>query len=106
MHVVVPRWSTWTFLVYAGGFTVLGSALGWLGYFSSHYGDAAFALWALVVLVVLALWAHALLERGHRIAAGVFAFAGVVAFAAFLGALFTWFGWLDAQSSTFRGFHP
>ncbi len=106
MEVAIPRWATWSFLIYAGGFTVLGSALGWLAYFSSHYGDAAYAAWALVVFVLLRGAAHAFLRRGDRVAAGVFALAGVVGFAAFVGALFIWFGWLGHQgtSSTFRGF--
>jgi hypothetical protein len=106
MEVAVPRWATWSFLIYAGGFTVLGSALGWLGYFSRHYGDAAYAAWALLVFVLLRGTAHAFLRRGRRVAAGVFAFAGVAGFAAFSSALFTWFGWLGHQgtSSTFRGF--
>lgn len=106
MEVVVPRWSSWSFLVYAGGFTVLGAALSWLAYFSVHYGDAAYTAWALLVLVLLAGAAHAFLDRGHRLTAGVFAFAGVAAFAAFAAALFTWFGWLGSTttSSTLRGF--
>jgi hypothetical protein len=106
MEVAVPRWSAWSFLVYAGGLTVLGSALGWLAWFSARYGDAAFAAWALVVAALLDGTAYAFIRRGHRIAAGVFAFTGVVGFAAFIAALFTWFGWLGHQgsSSTFRGF--
>jgi hypothetical protein len=106
MEVAIPRWATWSFLIYAGGFTVLGSALGWLAYFSSHYGDAAYAAWAFVVFVLLRGAAHAFLRRGQRVASGVFALAGVAGFAAFVGALFTWFGWLGPQgtSSTFRGF--
>jgi hypothetical protein len=106
MEVVVPRWSSSTVLVYAGGLTVLGSALGWLAWFSSRHGDAAFAAWALVVAAVLHGAAYAFLQRGHRLAAGVFAFTAVVGFAAFFAALFTWFGWLGRQgtSSSFRGF--
>ncbi|MDP9285806.1 MAG: hypothetical protein M3P41_12775 [Actinomycetota bacterium] len=106
MEIVVPRWSSWSFLVYAGGLTVLASALGWLSYLSGRHGDAAFTAWALVVAVLLEGTAHLFLRRGHRLAAGVFAFSGVVGFAVFVGALFTWFGWLGHQSSssTFRGF--
>ena len=107
MDVVVPRWSSWSFLLYAGGFVVLSSALGWLGYLSGRSGAAAFVFWALVVYALLEGAAHAFLQRGQRVAAGVFAFAGVVGFALFLGALFTWFGWLGqlGTSSSFRGFH-
>jgi hypothetical protein len=107
MDVVLPRWSSWAFLVYAGGFTTLGAAGGWLGYLSVHHGAAAYAFWALVVYVLLEVMAYAFLQRGHRLTAGVFAFTGVVTFAAFVAALFEWFGWLGHQgsSSTFAGFH-
>lgn len=107
MDVVVPRFAGWSFLVYAGGFTTLGAAGGWLVYLSAHHGAAAFTFWALVVYVLLESAAYAFLHRGHRVTAGVFAFTGVVAFAGFLAALFTWFGWLGHQgsSSTFAGFH-
>jgi hypothetical protein len=108
MDVALPRWSPTAFLVYAGGFMTLAAAAGWLGYLSLRYGDAAYAGWAFVIYALLGGTAYALLRRGHRIAAGVFAFAAVVGFAAFLAALFNWFGWLGHQGSgsTFAGFHP
>jgi hypothetical protein len=107
MDVVLPRWSSWSFLLYAGGFVVLSSALGWLGYLSGRSGAASYVVWALVVYALLEGTAQAFLRRGQRVAAGVFAFAGVVGFASFVGALFTWFGWLGHQgtSSNFQGFH-
>ncbi len=63
--------------------------------------------WSLLVWIVLSAIATTSLARGERIVAGLFALAGVVAFAAFVGALWTWFGWLShpVQSSAFRGFH-
>jgi hypothetical protein len=107
MDVVLPRWSSWVFLVYAGGLTTLGAAGGWLAYLSAHHGDGAYAFWALVVYVLLEATGYTLLQRGHPVSAGVFAFSGVIGFAAFVAALFKWFGWLTNQgsSSTFAGFH-
>jgi hypothetical protein len=107
MEIVLPRWSSWAFLVYAGGFTTLGAAGGWLGYLSARHGAAAYAFWALVVYALLEGLAFALLRRGHFVTAGVFAFTAIVGFASFLAALFTWFGWLGAQNSSsgFNGFH-
>jgi hypothetical protein len=107
MEIVIPRWSSWSFLVYAGGFTTLAAAGGWLGWFSDHHGAGVYAFWALVVYAVLEGSAYVLLQRGHRVTAGVFAFTALVGFAGFLAALFTWFGWLGHQgsSSTFSGFH-
>jgi hypothetical protein len=56
---------------------------------------------------VLQVAARGFLKRGHRVASGVFAFVGVVAFAAFVAALFTSFGWLGpvGTSSSFKGFN-
>jgi hypothetical protein len=107
VEIVVPRWSSFAFLVYAGGFTTLGAAGSWLGYLSTRHGAAAYAFWALVVYALLEGLGYRLLQQGHRVAAGVFAFTAVIGFAAFVAALFTWFGWLGHQgsSSTFSGFH-
>ena len=105
MEPIRPSWSSWSFLLYAGGLTVLAAALGWLAYLSSRVGDAAYAGWALLVLAVLQ-GAALSLRRRHRIIAGVFAFSAVVVFAAFVAALWTWFGWLHGvPSSPFAGFH-
>jgi hypothetical protein len=95
-----PVWTTSSFLLYAGGFTVLASALAALGYLSSQYGSGGYAGWSLLVLAVLYAIAHGLRARGRRIAAGVFAFASVIAWTAFVAALWTWFGWLHVSGGT------
>jgi hypothetical protein len=107
MAVRKPTLSPASFLVYTGGLTVLGAALGALGYLASHYGDGAFAAWSLLVLAVLYAIAHAFRLRERWIAAGIFAFASVVAWAVFVGALYAWWGWLDnvgRGNSPFDGF--
>jgi len=96
-----PTWTTSSFLVYAGGFVVLGAALAALGYLASLYGKGAFAAWAFLVLAVLYLLAHAFRRRDWFIASGVFAFAAVVAWAVFVGALWSWFGWLNKSFDSF-----
>jgi hypothetical protein len=56
---------------------------------------------------VLYVLAHALRRRGRWLTAGIFAFASVIAWAVFVGALWVWFGWLHAGSAgqaPFRGF--
>ena len=106
MEIVQPRWATWTFLLYAGGFTILGAALGWLSYFSSTAGNAGFVAWALLVFATLAAVAERFKRTGHPITAGLFGFAAIIAFVALVGALWTWFGWLSyGSSSSFGGFH-
>ena len=94
-----PVWRTSSFLVYAGGLTVLGAAIAALGYLSGHYGRGALTGWALLVLVVLYVVAHGFRVRGRWVAAGLFAFASVVAWGAFLGIAYAWFGWLHSNSS-------
>jgi hypothetical protein len=102
-----PRWSTSSYLLYAGGLAVLGAALGALAYLSGRYGNAAYAGWAALVLVVLYAIAHGFKRQNRWIAAGIFAFASVIAWAAFVGALWAWFGWLKGSAvsgSPFAGF--
>jgi len=100
-----PTWTSSSFLLYAGGLTVLGGALAALGYLSNQYGNAAYAGWAALILVMLYAIAHWFKVRDRWIVAGVFAFASVIAWAAFIAALWTWFGWLHSTSgSTFGGF--
>jgi hypothetical protein len=101
-----PTWTSPSFLAYTGGLTVLVAALAALGYLAGQYGDAAFAAWALGVFAVLAAIAQATARSDRRLTAGVFAFAAVVAWAVFVGALWAWFGWLHsaAAGAPFRGF--
>ena len=85
---------------------IIGAALGALVYLSSHYGAAAYAGWSALVLVVLSGIALAFKRRDRWVAAGIFGFASVIAWAAFVGALWVWFGWLNGTSlaSSFAGF--
>ena len=101
MQELKPTWTTSSFLVYAGGFTVLFAALASLGYLASQYGPGAFAGWAFLVLAVLYVLAHVFRLRGERVAAGVFAFVAVAAWAVFVGALWEWFGWLNRSFDSF-----
>jgi hypothetical protein len=100
-----PVWTSSSFLVYAGGLTVLGSALAALGYLAGSYGRGAFAAWSLLVLAVLYAIAHAFKRRGRWLTAGVFAFTSVVSWGVFVGALWVWFGWLSSDSARQLPFH-
>lgn len=104
MEVVHPRWSAWSFLVYAGGFVALGATTGWLQYIASRSNGAASAGWALLVFAVLAAVAANLRRSDHPVAAGVFAFVAVVAFVAFVGSVWDWFGW-NTSATSLSGFH-
>ena len=100
-----PTWTSSSFLVYAGGLVVLGSAVGALGYLATSYGDAAFAGWSLLVLAVLYAIANAFRERGRWLTAGIFAYASVIAWGFFVGALWVWFGWLSGSAAARLPFH-
>jgi hypothetical protein len=96
---VKPIWTSSTFLVYTGGLTVLLGGLFALGYLAANYGSGAEAGWALLVLVLLYGIAHGLRVRDRPIAAGIFAFASVIAWAVFLVFLFEWWGWNGVHGS-------
>jgi hypothetical protein len=104
VEIVRPRWSTWSFLVYAGGFVFASAIGGWVAYLATHSGNATEALWALIAFVVLLLVAEGFRRTGHQVTAGVFAFTAVGGFVAFVAELWKWFGWrVDPQSP--RGFN-
>ena len=96
---IKPIWTPSTFLVYVGGLTVLGGAIGALAYLATQYhGHGQLTLWALFMLVILHAVAVFFLVAGRPIAAGIFAFVSVIAWAIFVGVLFTWFGWTNGGS--------
>src|SRR6476469_3264487 len=102
-----PVWKSSSFLVYTGGLTVLFAAIGALGYLAVRNGHAAFAGWALLILAVLYGIAHAFKRQDRWVAAGIFAFASVIAWGFFVGALWVWFGWLSVHELShlpFKGF--
>jgi hypothetical protein len=94
-----PVWTTSSFLLYAGGLTVLGAGNAALRYLDANYRDGAMVGWALLILVVLYGIAHWFRRRDRWIAAGIFAFASVIAWGAFVAFAWRWFGWLKSNSS-------
>ena len=99
---IKPIWTSASFLVYTGGLTVLGGGIGALFYLSTQYpGDGQGTAWTLLILVVLYAIAHALRLRGRPIAAGIFAFASVIAWIIFVAVLFSWWGWTNGAFNDF-----
>ena len=88
-----PIWTSATFLVYAGGLTVLLGGLAALGYLAANYGPGAETGWAALILVILYAIAHGLRIRARPIAAGIFAFVSVIAWGAVVVYAFRWWGW-------------
>jgi hypothetical protein len=106
MEVRKPIWTTASVLVYAGGLTVLGSAIAALAYLSEEYGPGAFVAWTLLPLAVLYAVALAFRRRGQWVAAGLFAAATVAMWSAFVGSLFDWWGWFpDDENNPLQGAH-
>jgi len=103
VQALKPVWKTSSYLVYTGGLFVLGAAVAALSYLSGHYGSGALTAWALLVLVVLSVIAESLRRRERWVAAGIFAFASVIAWGAFVGIAWHWFGWLDSWDAAFGG---
>lgn len=102
MREAKPIWTSASFLVYLGGLTVLFSGLAALVYLSSQYhGAGEETAWAFLVLTVLYAIAHAFHRRGRTLAAGILAFASVIAWALFVAFLFRWIGW-NILTSSFR----
>jgi hypothetical protein len=108
VDVLKPRWTSSSFLLYAGLFTIAGSMSGAYAYLASQYGNVAFVGWTLLMLAVLLVLAVGLRRRGPWIAGGVFAYLAVTAFGTFVGALFEWWGWGGTGKNTnnaFAGWH-
>ncbi|MDX6486867.1 MAG: hypothetical protein QOF43_2020 [Gaiellaceae bacterium] len=106
MDVPKPVWTTSSFLLYVGGFTVLGATIAGLAILANDYSKGAFVAWILLPLAVLLAIALAFRRRGEWIAAGLFAFAAVAMAVSFAGSLLDWWGWLPAnQDSPYQGWN-
>lgn len=104
MAVILPRWASWTFLLYAGGLTILLAASAALSDLAREHGDAAFTGYAVLLFGAAAAVALLLRHSGrHPIAAGIAAVIAVSLFGAAVGALYQGAGWLD-EDPAFRGF--
>jgi hypothetical protein len=102
--VRVP-WSSASFLVYLGGFTILAAILAFLGVQSSDHGAGGLVFWALIVFAVFTASAWLARLSAHLVTAGALALSAVTTLVVFLGGLLEWFGWLADFSEPWRGFH-
>ena len=106
MQAVRAPWTSASFLLYAGGITILLAVGGLLGVLGGDYRAAAFVGWSVLVLGVLGVLAFGAKAAARPLTAGLFALSAVVALAVFVGALEEWFGWLaHTGGSPFAGFH-
>ena len=103
MRELKPVWKTSSFLVYLGGLTVLIGGISAIGYLSTQYGGGARTAWAFLIFFVLLFLAGVLWRVGTWAAAGIFAFATVIAWGFFVGSAWSWFGWLKGWGSSAFG---
>jgi hypothetical protein len=104
MDVVRARWSSSSFLLYAGAFVVLVATVALLSSLSGDYSSGAFFGWSALVFAALAIVAVGFEVVGHRIAAGLFAFISLITFSVFVGSFEDWIGILHAVNGPFDGF--
>ena len=97
-----PVWNSPSFLVYAGGLTVLQGAFAALLYlFAQSSGPGPGTAWSLLIFVVLSAIAYGLRRADQWLAAGIFAFTSVIAWAILVFVTLNWWGW---ENGTFRDF--
>ena len=104
MDVVRARWSSSSFLLYAGAFVVLFAAIALLSWLASEHSDGAFFGWSALVFAVLAVVAIGFEAAGERVTAGLFAFVSLIMFSVFVGSFEDLIGILDAGDGPFEGF--
>jgi hypothetical protein len=105
MDVVRPRWSSSSFLMYAGAFVILFAMVTLLGWLAGENGDGGFFGWSLLVFAVIAVVAVGFELSGERVAAGLFAFVSLIAFSVAAGAFEDLIGILDdTGQGPFDGF--
>jgi hypothetical protein len=104
MDAVRARWSSSSFLLYAGAFVVLFAAVGLLGWLASEHSNGAFFGWAALVWAVLVVVAIGFEAAGERVTAGLFAFVSLIMFSVFIGSFEDLIGILDAGDGPFEGF--
>jgi hypothetical protein len=97
--VVEPRWASWSFLLYAGGLTLLGAAVAFLSWLGDRHGLAAVTGAAAGVLVVGGAAGLALRSR-HPIAAGLLGLIAAWGVLVAVAAAITWAGWAPSGDSS------
>ena len=105
MQAVRAPWTSASFLLYAGGITILLATGALLTVLGNDYGHAAFVGWSALAFVVLLDLAVGFRAARRPLAAGLFSVPAVVALAVLVGALEEWAGWLAHTSGPFAGFH-
>jgi hypothetical protein len=104
VDVVRARWSSSSFLLYAGAFVVLFAAIALLGWLASEHSDGGFFGWSALVFAVVAVVAIGFEAAGERVTAGLFAFVSLIMFSVWVGSFEDLIGILDAGDGPFEGF--
>jgi hypothetical protein len=101
MDVVRPRWSSSSFLMYAGAFVILFAMVALLGWLAGEHSDGGFFGLSLLVWAVIGVVAIGFELSGERVAAGLFAFVSLIALSIAAGSFEDLIGLLDDDSPGF-----
>jgi hypothetical protein len=104
VDVVRARWSSSSFLLYAGAFVVLFAAIALLDWLAADHSDGGFFGWSALVFAVVAVVALGFEAAGERVTAGLFAFVSLIMFSVWIGSFEDLIGILDADDGPFEGF--
>jgi uncharacterized membrane-anchored protein YitT (DUF2179 family) len=104
MSAVRVPWSSASFLVYAGGLTILFALVALLSIAAGDHGAGGLVLWSLLVFVLVSVLAFGAKRTGHAVTAGVLALSSLATFVVVLGALLDRFGWFPSTDHVFEGF--
>jgi hypothetical protein len=104
MDVARARWSSSSFLLYAGAFVVLFAAIALLSWLADEHSDGAFFGWTALVFAVLAVVALGFEAAGERVTAGLFAFVSLIMFSFWVGSFEDLIGIFDLGDGPFEGF--
>jgi hypothetical protein len=102
---VKVRWSSASYMHYAGFLIVLSASVALLGSLSDDYDEAAFFGWSILVALVSALLTITYWSVGRRVAAGLLSFVTLILLLVCFGAFEDWIGLLDADGAPISGFN-
>lgn len=101
MDIVRARWSSSSFLLYAGAFVVLVAAAVLLSWLQGDYSDGAFVGWSLLIFAAFAAATVVFERAGLHVLAGLFAFISLMTFSVFVSSIEDLIGLLDADLGPF-----
>jgi hypothetical protein len=101
---VKVRWSSASYMHYAGFLIVLFASVALLGSLSDDYSAAAFFGWSILVALISGFLTIVYWSVGRRVAAGLLSFVTLILLLVCFGAFEDWIGLLDESGVPISGF--